>query len=90
MTDEEREQRVKPFKNKALEVAAQHGNMEVYQSTLPSHLFCAIIILWNNRVTARALASHVIHRMGGGANVFQFSRPYGFWAVNHSIAYLYL
>ena len=51
---------------------------------------CVIIGLWNNRVTARALASHVIHKMGGGANVFQFSRPNGFWAVNHSIAYLYL
>ena len=39
---------------------------------------CVIIGLWNNRVTARALASHIVHRMGGGADVFQFSRPYGF------------
>ena len=50
---------------------------------------CVIIGLWNNRVTARALASHIVHRMGGGADVFQFSRPYGFWTVNHCIAYLY-
>ena len=50
---------------------------------------CVIIGLWNNRVTARALASHIVHRMGGGADVFQFSRPYGVWAANHSIAYLY-
>ena len=30
---------------------------------------CVIIGLWNNRVTARALASHIVHRMGGGADV---------------------
>ena len=64
--------------------------MEFYKPTLPSHLFCAIIILWNNRVTARALASHVVHKMGGGADVFQLSGPYGVWAANHCIAYLYL
>lgn len=31
----------------------------------------------------------IIHKMGGGADEFQFSRPYGFWAVNRCIAYLY-
>lgn len=57
-----------------------------FNRPLPKQMPCVIIGLWNNRVTARALASHVVHRMGGGADVFQFSRLYGFWTVNHCTA----
>ena len=60
-----------------------------FNRPLLKQMTCVIIVLWNNRVTARALASHIVHRMGGGADVFQFSRPHGFWTVNHCIAYLY-
>ena len=57
-----------------------------FNRPLPKQMPCVIIGLWNNRVTARALASHIVHRMGGGADVFQFSRLYGFWTVNHCTA----